>query len=47
MNRMYKIEYIKKHIDDVENRDSVDFIYAFIKGYIDKVWEKENLKRRK
>ena len=41
MNRMDKIEYIKKYIDDVKNRDSLDFIYFFVKAHIDKVWEKD------
>lgn len=38
---MDKIEYIKKYIDDVKNKDSINFIYYFIKGHVDKVWEKE------
>lgn len=38
---MDKREYIKKYIDDIENEDSISFIYHFIKGRVDKVWEKE------
>ena len=38
---MDKREYIKKYIDDIENEDSISIIYHFVRGYIDKVWEKE------
>lgn len=38
---MDKREYIKKYIDDIENEDSISFIYRFVRGHIDKVWEKE------
>ncbi len=38
---MDKREFIKNYIDDIENEDSISFIYHFVRGYIDKVWEKE------
>lgn len=38
---MNKREYIKKWIDDIENEDSISFIYHFVRGHIDKVLEKE------
>lgn len=41
MNRIDKIEYIKKHITDVEQRDSLDFIYFFVKAHIERVWEED------
>lgn len=38
---MDKREFIKNYIDDIENEDSISFIYYFVRSYIDKVWEKE------
>lgn len=38
---MDKREFIKNYIDDIENEDSISFIYHFVRGHIDKVWEKE------
>ncbi|EKY22797.1 hypothetical protein [Clostridium celatum] len=32
---MDKREYIKKYIDEVNNDESVSFIYWFIRGYIE------------
>ena len=42
---MDKREFIKNYIDDVKNEDSVTFIYYFIKGYIDKVGKREEIKK--
>lgn len=41
MDRIDKVEYIKKYIDDVENRDSLDFIYFFVKAHMERVWEED------
>lgn len=41
MNRMDKIEYIKKYIDDVDHRDILEFIYSCVEAYIEKPWEED------
>lgn len=42
IDRNEEIEYIKNHIAEVDHKDSLDFLYFFIKAHVEKVWEKEN-----
>lgn len=39
---MNKREYIKKHIDDIKNDESIEFIYWFVKSHIEEILKKEN-----